>query len=475
MSKRFAPIDLSNVRTYPLSGRSSIVSSETFATPSHSGASVGNLLAAMPDILAAGDFRRLARGLADAIRAEKTVAVGIGGHVIKCGLAPLLIDWMQRGWLSAVAMNGAAAIHDVEIAMCGSTSEDVAAGLEDGSFGMARETGEFINGAIQDAEGGYGAALGRRIVEDDLPNKDRSVLAAACELGIPATVHVAIGTDIVHQHPSADGGAIGRASYEDFRTFCSVVASLQGGAYLNIGSAVILPEVFLKALTVARNLGHEVSDLLTADFDMIPHYRPRVNVVERPTLKGGSGTRFTGHHEIMVPLLAAALHEALGDRVEAAAGKIVSWDQARLIRERLRAVGARAVFTNGCFDLVHRGHVTYLQKARSLGDALILGLNSDESVRRLKGEGRPILPMDERAFLLAGLEAVDHICVFDEDTPLELIRMLQPDILVKGGDYTLDGIVGREVVEAGGGKVMTVPVVEGRSTTDIVERIKNSE
>jgi rfaE bifunctional protein nucleotidyltransferase chain/domain len=400
------------------------------------------------------------------------VAAGIGGHVIKCGLAPLLIEWMQRGWLSAIAMNGAAAIHDVEIAVCGSTSEDVAAGLEDGSFGMARETGEFINGGIADAAGGYGAALGRRIVEDDLPHRDRSVLAAAAELGIPATVHVAIGADIVHQHPSADGGAIGRASYEDFRTFCSVVASLEGGAYLNIGSAVILPEVFLKALTVARNLGHGVSEVFTADFDMIRHYRPRVNVVERPTLKGGTGTHFTGHHEIMVPLLDAALHEALGDRADAAAGKIVSWDEAHVIRERLRAVGATAVFTNGCFDLVHRGHVTYLQKARSLGDALILGLNSDDSVRRLKGEGRPILPMDERAFLLAGLEAVDHICVFDEDTPLELIRMLQPDILVKGGDYTLDGIVGREIVEAGGSKVMTVPVVEGRSTTEIVNRIK---
>ncbi len=279
--------------------------------------------------------------------------------------------------------------------------------------------------------------------------------------------------DVINER--ADGFCYTRLGNPTNMTFEKTMASLEGGAYLNIGSAVILPEVFLKALTVARNLGHEVNDVLTADFDMIRHYRPRVNVVERPTLKGGSGTHFTGHHEIMIPLLDAALHEALGDRAEAAAGKIVSWDEARAIRERLRAVGATAVFTNGCFDLVHRGHVTYLQKARSLGDALILGLNSDESVRRLKGEGRPILPMDERAFLLAGLEAVDHICVFDEDTPLELIRMLQPDILVKGGDYTLDGIVGREAVEAAGGKVMTVPVVEGRSTTEIVNRIKKGE
>ncbi len=475
MSRRFEPIDLSGVRTYPLSERLSKVSLAGFAVPPHAGVSVGSFMRSLPEILVGAEFRRFVRELAEAVRAEKTVAAGIGGHVIKCGLAPLLIDLMRRGWISALAMNGATAIHDVEIAMGGSTSEDVAVGLEDGSFGMARETGEFINGAVRNAPGGYGSALGRRIVKANLPYRAHSVLAAAYELGLPATVHVAVGTDIVHQHPSADGGDIGRASFEDFRLFCAVVASLQGGAYLNIGSAVLLPEVFLKALTVARNLGHEVKNFLTANFDMIQHYRPRVNVVQRPTSGGGRGYAFTGHHELLIPLLSHALHEALEDRAAAAESKIVSPDEARSIRERLRGVGATIVFTNGCFDLIHWGHVTYLQKAHSLGDALILGLNSDDSVRRIKGAGRPILPLEDRAGVLAGLEAVDYICVFEEDTPRDLIQALLPDILVKGGDYKLDEIVGREEVEAAGGRVTTVPLVEGRSTTDIVQRILDTE
>ena len=471
MGKKFKPIDLSKVRTYPLSERANLVSLAGFADPPRAGASVGGFLNGLPEILIGADFRNFIRDLSSAIRAEKTVAVGIGGHVVKCGLSPLLIDLMRRGWISALAMNGATAIHDVEIALCGSTSEDVAAGLEDGSFGMARETGEFINGAIQDTPLGYGAALGHKIVEADLPHRAQSVLAAACELDIPATVHVAVGADIVHQHPSADGGAIGRASLEDFHTFCSVVASLQNGAYLNVGSAVILPEVFLKALTVARNLGHTVKTFVTANFDMLQHYRPLVNVVGRPTLGGGRGYAFTGHHEVMLPLLAHALAETLQDRSEAAGCKLLSLDGARTARERLRGIGATAVFTNGCFDLIHHGHVVYLQKARSLGDALFLGLNSDDSVRRLKGAGRPVLPLKDRAGILAGLEAVDHICVFGEDTPRNLIRTLLPDVLVKGGDYSPDQIVGREEVEAAGGRVTTVPFVQGRSTTQIVEKI----
>jgi rfaE bifunctional protein nucleotidyltransferase chain/domain len=425
----------------------------------------------LPDILIGKDFRELVRHLSTSIEAEKTISAGIGGHVIKCGMSPLLNDLMVRGWLSAIAMNGSAAIHDVEMAMCGSTSEDVAAGLEDGSFGMAHETGEFINTAINETKEGFGKALGRKIVASKLPYKDRSVLATAFEQDLPATVHVAVGTDIVHQHPTACGEAIGRASMSDFQTFCSVVATLSGGAYLNLGSAVILPEVFLKALTVARNLGHEVDSITTANFDMLQHYRPRVNVVQRPTQSSGQGYNFTGHHELMIPLLAQALQDTLGDRAEASQGKLLSLEAAKSTRERLRHIGSRVIFTNGCFDLLHRGHVTYLQQARDLGDALFLGLNSDGSIARIKGPTRPISPLEDRAAVLSALEAVDHICVFEEDTPKELIAALLPDILVKGGDYALDEIVGREEVERSGGLVTTIPLVEGKSSTDIIQKV----
>ncbi len=471
MKRKFEPLDLSDVKTRPLDARTSKVSTAGFARSSASGASFRGFLIGLPEILAGAEFRSFVRDLSDAVRSEKTVLFGVGGHVVKCGLSPILIDAMHRGWISALAMNGATAIHDVEIAQSGNTSEDVAEGLEDGSFGMARETGEFVNGAAHDVDTGYGAALGRRIVEQDLPFRGKSLLATTFELGLPATVHVAVGTDIVHQHPTADGAAIGRATYDDFRTLCSVVANLEGGAYVNIGSAVLLPEVFLKALTVARNLKSTPSRFITANFDMIQHYRPRVNVVQRPTLKGGRGYAFTGHHEFLLPLLATALAEALGDPSETARKKLVSQDRAVEIRQNLKSLGASSVFTNGCFDLLHGGHVTYLQKAKAFGDVLFLGLNSDDSVRRLKGKGRPILSVEDRTTVLAGLTAVDHICVFEEDTPIDLIKTLMPDTLVKGGDYDKDQIVGREEVEAAGGQVATVPLVEGSSTSDIVRDI----
>lgn len=475
MPKTFPKIDLSKVQTYPLSNRHSKVSLATFATPAHSGASFGHFLTTLPDILIGADFRNLVQNLSDTIQNNKTIAIGIGGHVIKCGLAPILIDLMKRGWISAIAMNGSTSIHDVEIAMNGQTSEDVAEGLKDGSFGMAQDTGEFINHAIQNAQNGYGHALGQQLIKTNQPHCQTSILATAYELGIPATVHVAVGTDIVQQQPSANGAAIGRASFKDFENFCAVVASLEGGAYLNIGSAVLLPEVFLKALTVARNLGHTVNNFVTANFDMIQHYRPRVNVVQRPTMQGGTGYSFTGHHEIMIPLLAHALAEAHDDRVQASETKIVTREQAVHIRNRLKELKAKTVFTNGCFDLIHRGHVTYLQKARSQGQALFLGLNSDASVQRLKGPTRPILPLEDRAGVLAALECIDYIIPFDEDTPRELITALLPDVLIKGGDYQLDQIVGREEVEAAGGTVTTIPLVEGRSTTNIVEKIKGMD
>ena len=474
MPKNFPKIDLSKIQTYAIANRHSKVALAEFATPAQGGASFGHFLTSLPDILIGADFRRLIRALAQSIRNDKTIAIGIGGHVIKCGLAPILIDMMKRGWISSIAMNGSTCIHDVEIAMQGQTSEDVAEGLKDGSFGMAQDTGEFINNAIRETPNGYAYALGAKLVETNQPFNHNSILATAYELGIPTTAHVAVGTDIVQQQPSANGEAIGRASFKDFETFCSIVASLEGGAYLNIGSAVLLPEVFLKALTVARNLGHTVNNFVTANFDMIQHYRPRVNVVQRPTMQGGTGYSFTGHHELMIPLLAHALANALDDRVTASENKTLTREQAVHVRNRLRELGTTTVFTNGCFDLLHRGHVTYLQKAREQGDVLFLGLNTDDSVQRLKGPNRPILPLDDRAGVLAALECIDYIIPFAEDTPRELISALVPDILIKGGDYQIQDIVGREEVEAAGGKVTTIPLVEGRSTTNIVEKIKGT-
>ena len=468
--RKFPPIDLSKVKTHALSERDSKVALSGFATPARSGASFGHFLTSLPDILIGADFRQFARQLARAIQNKKTIAIGIGGHVIKCGLSPVIIDLMKRGYISAIAMNGATAIHDIEIAMHGQTSEDVAHGLQDGSFGMARDTGDFINHAINASAGGYGSALGKKITDTDLPHRDHSILAHAHILDIPATVHVAIGTDITHQQPGVSGEAIGRATFEDFRTFCSVVSTLEGGAYLNIGSAVILPELFLKALTVARNLGHTVDHFTTANFDMIQHYRPRVNVVQRPTMQGGEGYAFTGHHELMIPLLAHALTCML--EAPPPDHKMITRERAIQIRNRLKDIGAKVVFTNGCFDLIHRGHVTYLQKASTHGEVLFLGLNTDESVRRLKGPDRPILPLEDRAGVLAALECIDYIIPFAEDTPKNLIAALLPDVLIKGGDYQPEEIVGREEVESHGGIVTTIPLIEGQSTTSIIEKIR---
>jgi hypothetical protein len=236
----------------------------------------------------------------------------MGAHPIKVGLSPLIIDLMERGILSAVAMNGAGIIHDFELAYHGATSEDVAAALDAGEFGMARETGEFLNRAIAAHDSaGLGRAVGGAILEARLPNRELSILATGARLGIPVTVHVAIGTDIIHMHPSADGAAIGAASLDDFRLLAAVAQQMSRGVFVNLGSAVVIPEVFLKALNLARNTGHKVDRLVTVDMDFVRHYRPGVNVVQRPTQTGGSGYRLTGHHEIMFPLLCAAVLENL--------------------------------------------------------------------------------------------------------------------------------------------------------------------
>jgi deoxyhypusine synthase len=272
---------------------------------------VRRFLEGLPEILAARDLKNVARIIAERRQQRKTVVLGMGAHPIKVGLSPLIIDWMRRGHLSCIAMNGAAIIHDFELAYAGRTSEDVAAGLDEGKFGMAHETGALINGAIAAAAPGegLGAAVGRAIVHARLPYRRSSILASAARFGVPVTVHIAVGTDIIHMHPSADGAAMGRASLDDFHKLTAVVATMRGGVFMNVGSAVIIPEVFVKALNLARNLGHRVDRLLTVDMDFVRHYRPQVNVVDRPTHPGGIGYHFTGHHEIMLPLLFAAVDE----------------------------------------------------------------------------------------------------------------------------------------------------------------------
>jgi hypothetical protein len=266
-------------------------------------------LDSLPRILAGSEFREFVGELTTRRAAGQPVLLMYGGHIIKCGVAPLLVDLMERTYITSLATNGSGAIHDVELTLFGRTSEDVVAGLEDGTFGMVQETGDFLHQVIRSNRGeGYGEALGRALVEVDERYALTSLLAAGYRLSVPVTVHVAIGTDIVHQHPAVPAAEMGEASYRDFRILCTTLASMdKGGVVINLGSAVVLPEVFLKALTVVRNLGYATRDLVTVNFDMVSHYRPRVNVVDRPTRIGGRGFQFIGHHEIMVPLLHAAI------------------------------------------------------------------------------------------------------------------------------------------------------------------------
>jgi len=310
---KYKQIDLKGIRTISIKSRKSKVTPKDFAKPLGSpSASLREFIDSLPHILIGNELRDLVSDIVQSRKKGKPVIVMMGAHVIKVGMSPIIIDLLHRGVITHVAMNSAAAIHDVETAMWGHTSEDVAVNLMDGTFGMSKETGEFINKALikafAESSEGYGEALATKIIALKAPNKAVSILAACYERGIPATVHAAIGTDIVHQQPTMDGAATGELSYRDFKVFVSSVKELQkGGVVLNLGSAVILPEVFLKALTVARNLGFRVQGFSTANFDMIRHYRPQMNVVERPTQRHGRGYSITGHHEIMIPLLAAMI------------------------------------------------------------------------------------------------------------------------------------------------------------------------
>jgi hypothetical protein len=310
--EKYRPIDLTEIKTYELASRPSKVTVKNFAQPVGGQDTLKSFLGALPDILAVQSLRTVAAQVQRARELEKPIIWGLGGHVIKTGLAPILIDLMRRGFVSAFAVNGSVLVHDTEIALTGFTSEDVDASLGAGDFGAAKETGELLNSAAKQAMSaklGLGEAMGAELQKATTPHSDFSVLCAAYENKIPVTAHLAIGADIGHFHASCDGAALGAASHSDFKLICSIVKELNGGGvYLNIGSAVMLPEIFLKAVTVVRNLGLPLTDFTTANFDFIQQYRPATNVVRRPTANGaGRGYSITGHHEIMIPLLAAQI------------------------------------------------------------------------------------------------------------------------------------------------------------------------
>ncbi len=308
---RYARLSFDGIRTYSIKDRFSKVKTDDFARISNSGTPIREFVNRLPNILVAADFKEFIGHFRRAITSDKMVVWMMGAHVIKVGLNPVIIELLRRGIIRHLAMNGAGVIHDVEIAMWGITSEDVATALQNGSFGMARETAAFINGALAANKGndsGYGEVVGERLLAENAPNKHLSLLATCVELGVPLSIHPALGTEIIHQHPNLDGAAFGEKALVDFQIFAHSLSRLTEGAIvLNVGSAVIMPEVFLKALTVVRNLGYPAYQFYTAVFDMIRHYRPSENVKHRPTLNGGKGYYFVGHHEIMIPLLAAAL------------------------------------------------------------------------------------------------------------------------------------------------------------------------
>jgi len=309
------PIDFTGLKTVPLAARGGKVRVADFASLYTKGAGLGAWLDSLPHILAGDSLRAVVAAIRTARERKRAIIWGLGGHVIKCGLAPVLADLMRRGYATAFAMNGAAAIHDFEVALAGHTSEDVEAVLPDGRFGSAEETGREMNQAIAagDRDGlGMGEALGRRL--DQLAGAEfaaSSLVLQAWRASVPVTVHVAVGTDTPHTHPAADAAAIGSATHRDFRLLCSLITELhEGGVYLNVGSAVLLPEVFLKAISAVRNLGHPLAEFTTVNLDFLQHYRPKLNVVERPHAKsGGAGYALTGHHELLVPLIAACLIE----------------------------------------------------------------------------------------------------------------------------------------------------------------------
>jgi hypothetical protein len=314
-SSRWQPLSFDTLRTTSLEDRHSKVTTADFGRPWQRGGTFADFIQGLPDILAVESLTKVVRAIVRSVRERRPVILAMGAHPIKVGLNPVLIDALERRVLTAVALNGAGIVHDVEVALVGRTSEDVAAHLGGGEFGTARETAELIHGAAKIAhrqgECGLGLAVGRALLDKGAPFARCSLLATAAALNVPVTVHVALGTDIVHIHPAMDGAVIGALSYYDFRLFCRQVASLQQGVFINLGSAVILPEVFLKAVSVVTNLGFPLDGITTVNMDFIRHYRAQTNVVERPAAGKGEGLTLIGHHEIMFPLLMAAVYEEL--------------------------------------------------------------------------------------------------------------------------------------------------------------------
>ncbi|MGO8760924.1 MAG: hypothetical protein ACLP2P_10880 [Desulfobaccales bacterium] len=315
--KKLEPLSLDGIKTYSLSERHSKVSQADFGAPWRKGGSFREFVDRLPRILAGEALREVAAAWVKARKNGRPVLLGMGAHPVKVGLSPVLIDLLNRGLITGIAMNGAGIIHDAEVAMVGRTSEDVDEVLGCGAFGMARETAEFLNRAIAwgAKEGlGLGQAVGRRLLESAFPHRDLSLVAAAAARDVPLTVHVAVGTDIIHLHPSVAPEALGATTHRDFRLFAALVSGLDDGVFINLGSAVIIPEVFLKALTLARNLGHPASPLTTVNLDFVQHYRPLTNVVRRPTAAAGRGLALTGHHELLFPMLAALVIEEIEEK-----------------------------------------------------------------------------------------------------------------------------------------------------------------
>lgn len=312
--KRYKPISLKKVKTYSIKSRRSKVDIGLVARPYKKGASFRSFLDCLPSYLAASDLKAIAESIVKARHNDRPVILGMGAHPIKVGLSPVIIDLMKRGIITAIATNGACIIHDFEMSLIGKTSEDVASELCNGRFGMARETAKELNRAIRTGVSrgyGIGRSVGEYIYKSKNKYRDMSIFSTGYELNIPMTVHVSLGTDIIHMHPGAEGRSIGEGSMRDFRLFASVVSDLEGGVYINLGSAVIMPEVFLKALNISRNLGYQVNKITTINMDFIQHYRPRQNVLLRPTMNEGKFYALTGHHEIMLPLLAASIIEVM--------------------------------------------------------------------------------------------------------------------------------------------------------------------
>jgi deoxyhypusine synthase len=313
--KKYRAASLKKIKTYSIQTRNSKVSRNAFTIPPVKGETFRSFIEKLPDILAARDFRRTVKAIVSARNDDRPVVLGMGAHPIKVGLSPVIIDLMRRDIITAIATNGACIIHDFELSFAGKTSEEVDTELCKGTFGMAQQTGRYLHKAIRGGiKKGYGIgrSVGEMIYKSTFSFKEESIFASAYECGLPATVHVAIGTDIIHMHKNASGSAIGEGTFRDFKLFISVISDLEGGVYINLGSAVIMPEVFLKALSVARNLGNKVENITTVNMDFIQHYRPMENVLKRPTIKKGTAYALTGHHEIMFPLLAAALLEEMG-------------------------------------------------------------------------------------------------------------------------------------------------------------------